>query len=357
MIKKVSWLAILLILWTTGCGSPESNLKKARDLAADGRYSDAVDLFQKVLANPAGQAWLSSAWLDLAQSQKELGQPSQARVSANNAIQTATSDPDRFAAMLFLADLDIDLKDYDDASKTLYGMSSATEKDPRRIALMTKLAKAKGASPLLLASEFIGLDATRMVVGSVKTVASLDSNVFPYVQRFVPKGKDTKIPSPDGKKMLWRGLASDGYFLFSSDASGKNQRKLKDCKNAFQPSWAPDSDHVIFSSINWKSSKRAIMIYSLSSGKLQKGFESKKGVGSMAAFSTDGSKIAFIYAGDLWMFNANGIGLSKVNLKDQIKHRVKEASLLAWSRDGSQLAYQPTGFKQIFIINFVRRAS
>ena len=55
--------------------------------------------------------------------------------------------------------------------------------------------------------------------------------------------------------------------------------------------------------------------------------------------------------------NANGIGLTKVNLKDVIKQRVKEASLLAWSRDGSQLAYQPMGYKDIFIINFVRRAS
>jgi hypothetical protein len=214
-----------------------------------------------------------------------------------------------------------------------------------------------GAAPLAQASEFLNLDATRMLVGSVAQGKTLDTAVFPYPQRYVEKGKDTKIPSPDGKRMLWRGLASDGYFLYVSDADGKNQKKLKQCKNAYQPSWAPDSKRVIYSSINWKTGKRSLVILDLATGKLSEGFKSSKGVGALAAFSTDGSKIAFVYAGDLWMFNANGIGLTKVNLKDQIKQRVKEAALLAWSRDGSQLAYQPMGFKDIFIITFIRRAS
>jgi tetratricopeptide (TPR) repeat protein len=357
MMKRIPALALLLALWMAGCGSPESNLQKARDLAAQGRYADAVELYQKALANPAGQPWLSSAWLDLARSQKLMGDPAAARISANQALATATTEPARFSAQLFLAELLIGDKDLAGAEKTLNGMDPATEKDPRRMALRTELAKAMGAAPLIQASEFIGLDATRMVVGKVAKTRNIDTTVFPYVQRYVEKGKDTKIPSPDGKKMLWRGLSSDGYFLFISDADGRNQERLKDCKNAFQPSWAPDSKRVIFSSINWKTRSRSLIIFDTSSGKGREGFKSKKGVGAMAAFSTDGSKIAFVYAGDLWMLNSNGIGLSKVNLKDQIKQRVKEASLLAWSRDGSQLAYQPKGYKDIFIINFVRRAS
>jgi tetratricopeptide (TPR) repeat protein len=356
-MKKFSFLILALALLVAGCGSPEKSLKQARELASKGRHAEAVELFHKALKAPQGQPWLSSAWLDLARSEKALGKPAEAKIDALKALDAAQNDPDRAAAALFLAELQAADKDYDGAEKTLARMGPAAEKDPRRLAILNMVAQARGAAPLVLVGEFLNLDATRMVVGKVATVAALDTAAFPYVQRYVEKGKDTKIPSPDGKRMLWRGLASDGYFLYVSDADGKNQKKLKDCKNAFQPAWAPDSKRALFSAIDWKSGKRSLMLYDLESGKKREGFKSKKGVGSMAAFSTDGSKIAFVYSGDLWLLNANGIGLTKVNLKDVIKQNVKEARLLAWSRDGSQLAYQPMGFKDIFIVTFVRRAS
>ena len=60
------------------------------------------------------------------------------------------------------------------------------------------------------------------------------------------------------------------------------------------------------------------------------------------------------------MMNADGIGRTNVSLRDRTKVSmsvsVKEAALLAWSVDGSQLAYQPLGAKGIFIITFVRKA-
>lgn len=357
MKKSIFSVFAALLIFSAGCGSPETSLKKARDLAAKGRYTEAVEIFRKVIKNNKGELWLSSAWLDMAKSEKQLSQIPEAKMSGTSALDTAQNDADRIAAALFLAELQMADKEYSLAEKTLAKMGPAGEKDPRRLAMLSTIAQSRGAAPLVVASEFLNLDATRMVVGKVTRALTLDPKVFPYVQHYVEKGKDTKIPSPDGKKLLWRGLASDGYFLYVSDADGKNQQKLKDCKNAFQPAWAADSKRILFSSINWHSSKRSLMLFDLSTGKKREGFKSKKGVGAMAAFSTDGSKIAFVYMGDLWMLNANGIGLTKVNLKDVIKQRVKEASLLAWSRDGSQLAYQPMGFKDIFIINFVRRAS
>ena len=356
-MKKFSFIALALALFIAGCGSPEKSLKQARELASKSRHAEAVELFHQALKAPKGQPWLSSAWLDLARSEKALGKPAESKIDALKALDSAQNDPDRSAAALFLAELQAADKDYDAAEKTLSRMGPAFEKDPRRLAILNMIAQARGAAPLIQASEFLNLDATRMVVGKVTSAPSIDPAAFPYVQHYVEKGKDTKIPSPDGKRMLWRGLASDGYFLYVSDADGKNQKKLKDCKNAFQPAWAPDSKRVLFSAIDWKSGKRSLMLYDLELAKKREGFKSKKGVGSMAAFSTDGSKIAFVYSGDLWLLNANGIGLTKVNLKDVIKQNVKEARLLAWSRDGSQLAYQPMGFKDIFIVTFVRRAS
>lgn len=358
MKHPIILLITAVAFFAAACGSkPEGMLKKARGLASSNKHAEAAPLFQKAIKGATSEKWLSSAWLDLARSQKQLGRPGDARSSAGSALDTAKNDDDRLAAALFLAELQIAEKDFDGAEKTLANAGPAGTKDPRALALLNQIAQAKGAAPLFQVSEFLNLDATRMVVGNVVKTTALDPATFPYVQRFVNKGKDTKIASPDGKKLLWRGLASDGYFLFVSDSDGKNQQKLKNCKNAYQPAWAPDSKRVLFSAIDWKTKKRSLMIIDLSTLKKREGFKSKKGVGAMAAFSTDGSKIAFVYAGDLWMLNANGIGLTKVNLKEVIKQRVNEASLLAWSRDGSQLAYQPMGYKDIFIINFVRRAS
>src|SRR5580700_9539710 len=99
MPKKISTVFLILAasaLWAfvAGCGSPESRLQKARDLAAAGRHAEAVEIFQKVIAHQKGEAWLSSAWLDLARSQKELGSHPQAKTSAGTALDTARTDPD-----------------------------------------------------------------------------------------------------------------------------------------------------------------------------------------------------------------------------------------------------------------------
>jgi hypothetical protein len=199
------------------------------------------------------------------------------------------------------------------------------------------------------------LDAVRMNVAKIEMVSRLDQARFPYIQRYVSKGKPDKIPSPDSKRLLWRGKSAQGYYLYLSDADGKHSKKIKDCKNAYQPSWGPDSAHVLYTSVNWKTGKRNIVIYDLLARKKREVFGSRKGVGAMAAFSPNGSKIAFTYFDELWMMNSDGIGRTNVSLRDRIKVSVKEAALLAWSVDGSQLAYQPLGARDIFIITFVRK--
>lgn len=208
-------------------------------------------------------------------------------------------------------------------------------------------------------TQILQLDAVRMSVGKVESVSSFDPARFRHIQRYVPKGEDDKITSPDGKQQLWRGKTSQGYYLYLSDFDGprgKHDQKIKDCKNAFQPSWSFDSKRVLYSAINWKNGKRSLVIYDLETKKKREVFSSRKGVGAMAAFSPDGSKIVFTYFDELWMMNSDGIGRTNVNLRECIKIPVKEASLLAWSADGSQLAYQPLGAREIYIITFVRKA-
>lgn len=347
--------ACLGLIFMAGCGSPESSFKKAKDEAAKGEHAKAVELFQKALAGSKDQAWVSPCHLGLARSQKALSKPAEAVGSAKSAVALAKNDKDKIEAVLYLAELLSGDKKYDEAEKAIKDLGKLGMADPRRKAILTQIARAKGAAPLAEASEFLGLDAVQMSVGKVDIMSALDKNEFPYLHLYVEKGGAEKIPSPDGTRLMWRGKSAEGYFLYVSGADGKNPEKLKPCKNAYQPSWAPDSRRILFSAMDYKTKKRRLMTYDLVSKKSKEAFSSKKGVGALAAFSPDGSKIAFIYFSELWMMNANGIGRTNVNLRDQIKEPVKEAKLLAWSKDGSRLAYQPLGKDKIFVINFVHK--
>ena len=77
------------------------------------------------------------------------------------------------------------------------------------------------------------------------------------------------------------------------------------------------------------------------SGKARRAFNASKKVGPLASWSPDGSKIVFTYFDELWIMNASGIGRGLLNLGGRMKMNVEDAGLIAWSLDGSRLAYAP----------------
>src|SRR5262245_55550210 len=131
MKRFLTFFAIAAALFVNGCGNPESSLKKARDLAARGRHAEAVESFQAALKKPAGQPWISSAWLDLARSQKQLGKSGEAKAAAGTALDTAQNDGDRAAAALFLAELQLADREFSAAASTLGRGGPLAQKDPR----------------------------------------------------------------------------------------------------------------------------------------------------------------------------------------------------------------------------------
>jgi Tol biopolymer transport system component len=184
------------------------------------------------------------------------------------------------------------------------------------------------------------LNAMRVDIAAVSPAQSLDPAAFPLQVEFQDPRKTVKVRSPDGKKMVWRGLeAGKGYYLFIADADGSNPRRLDACKNGYQPVWSPDSKRILYSAMDWKIEERNLFIYDLAANSAKRAFNASKKVGPLASWSPDGSKIVFTYFDELWITNASGIGRSMLNLSRRTQTAVSDARLFAWSADGSRLAY------------------
>ena len=74
-------------------------------------------------------------------------------------------------------------------------------------------------------------DAVRLAIKDVTKITAFDPVEFPYQTKFVysSEKKVVKVPSPDGKRKVWREKMPDGYYLRLQDQKGKTET-LKDCK-------------------------------------------------------------------------------------------------------------------------------
>jgi hypothetical protein len=205
------------------------------------------------------------------------------------------------------------------------------------------------------------LDAVRFGVQSVSTAPSLDAAAYPLITRFQDPRQVVKVTSPDGKWQVWRSLDKGGYFLHLSKADGKDERRLEAAKNGYQPSFSPDSRRILYTAMNWATEERGLYVYEIATDKKQRCFTAKPklpehdGLGGLAAWSADGSKIIFTYIDDLWMMNANGIGRSLMNLAEPLKKPVTEAAVLAWNKAGDGLVYQARGEATFHIVKLTNR--
>ena len=214
-------------------------------------------------------------------------------------------------------------------------------------------ATAKAAAPRAasMSPKDIGLlDAVRLGVGKVEKAAGLNKAAFPDITSYQDPRKVVKVASPDGKKLVWRGLDKKGYCLFLSDANGKGEKRLDACHNGFQPTWSPDGKKILFRAMDWRIEAFNLFLYDMATAKVQRAFNAKKKVGALASFSPDGKKILFNYFDDLWLMNTNGIGRSLLNVSGKIEKAIGDAEQIAWSKDGSAFCYQMRGDSTVYVV-------
>jgi len=357
-------------LLLASCGkSPQKWFDAAKAREAQGDPQGAVDAFDKALAQPGD--WKREAQLLRARSLMELSRfsdaekgaedaalglaPADARPARVLALQAcaAAGDVAEGRALLGLLGGTAALADPDVASAAAkLGLAPLAAFAGSGTAAVAPGAAAPKAAGSRGAFRMADTDAVRLGIARVDRVEAADPSEFPLRIAFQDPRLTVKVPSPDGRHLVWRGKDKKGYWLFTSQADGSGERKLTACKNGFQPVWSPDSKHILYSAMDWRLEERNLFIYDVAAGKSRRAFNARRKVGALASWSPDGSKIVFSYYDDLWVMNADGIGRSLLNLASRVGKPVDEATLIAWSRDGNRLAYQMRGDTTVYAVEF-----
>jgi hypothetical protein len=341
--------AAAFLLLAACAKSPDQQLSSARSQAKAGKHDKAVSIYDKLLEAPGSHA--AVAQLERAQSLYALKQYAEAARGALAAAQgqgPVAAKPARVLALQALSMAD----DKVEGAKVLALLGPDAMSDPavaeaaKRLGLgapAPAAAAASGAAPKSGRKlDLAHTNALHVDISAVMEAASADPSTYSVRVAFQDPKQVVKVPSPDGKQLVWRALdQGKGYYLWLSGADGKDPKRLDACKNGFQPVWSPDGKRILFSAMDWRTEERNLFIYDLAKGKSRRAFNASKKVGPLAAWSPDGSKIVFTYFDELWIMNANGIGRGLLNLGGRMKMNVEDAGLFAWSQDGSRLAYAP----------------
>lgn len=355
--------ATLGLLLLAACGkSPAQWLEAGKTHAQSGKHEAAVHDFDKALEQPSPLA--RAAQFEKAKSLLALQQWDEAArsalASAQGQVPTAAY-PAKVIALQAMAGAGNSVE----GERVMAQLGPAAWDDPAVAEAATKLGLARPGDPAAAPPaaghkrrpfDITKLNAIQIDIAAVNVADSVDPALFPKRTVFQDPRLVVKVPSPDGKRLVWRGLEKKkGYYLYLSDADGRNPERLDRCKNGYQPVWSPDGKRILYSAMDWKIQERNLFIYDVATKKERRAFTAKSKVGPLASWSPDGSKIVFTYFNELWIMNANGIGRGLLNLGGRMKMDVVDAGLIAWSADGSHLAYQGRHDPKAYLIDLTSK--
>jgi tetratricopeptide (TPR) repeat protein len=358
-LSSIHLVLALIALGLSACGkSPQQWVDYGKARASQGEHQRAVAAFDKALAKPG--PWASAAQLERARSLFALRRWPDAERSAEkaaNGLDAAAARPALVLALQACAE-----GDDRPAGKSVLGRlgTDAALKDPAVMAAAVKLGLAGAIEPAATVKAAMGqpagvkaavlppsknkvpvsqLDAVRIGIGAVGQTDAPGPE-FDQAAQFQDPREVVKVRSPDGHWLVWRALDKSGYWLYLQSAQGGRASKLAAGKNGYQPVWSPDSEHILFSAMDWQTEERNLFILDLATRQARRAFKAAHKVGPLAGWSPDGRKIVFIYAGNLWVMNASGIGRVLLDVAGRIGKPVDDAALIGFSRDGQRIVYR-----------------
>jgi tetratricopeptide (TPR) repeat protein len=354
-LKLLTALPLLLAL--SACGkTPQDWMTQGQTDARQGDSQAALQDYDQALASQG--PWQATALFLKAKALMDLQRWDEAARCALDSAKSAGPSEARAALVLALQAWS-KAGDSVEGAKAFALLGDAKEaiKDPEVAAAAEALGLVQGGAAMPdLTQKAAGFnmaqtDAVRLAIARVSTATALDPRQFPLRTDFQDPLDIVKVPSPDGHFTVWRGQDSLGYWLYLFEAATGRTRKLTVCKNGYQPVWSPDSKRILYSAMDWRMEERNLFIYDISTGLSRRAFNARRKVGALASWSPDGSKIVFTYFDDLWIMNSDGIGRSLLNLSSRLAGRpVLAADLIAWSRDGTSLAYRMRGEQTIYLL-------
>jgi Tol biopolymer transport system component len=159
--------------------------------------------------------------------------------------------------------------------------------------------------------------------------------------------------SPDGRRIAFAGLGSNGFAIYLMNAAGTGVTLLVDRAFSAVPVWSPDGTRIAFRSLNdgpFGQVGRIFVINVDGTGLRQLSpddpdpnqfFYFDEG----PTWSPDGSKVAFTRTGALTVINVDGTGMITLPTP-------AGANYPSWSRDGTRIAYSALfGSEDIFVSN------
>ncbi|HVM32819.1 MAG TPA: hypothetical protein VMU88_06775 [bacterium] len=148
-----------------------------------------------------------------------------------------------------------------------------------------------------------------------------------------------RVVSPNGDWVVSRKQAGKSYYLYLAKEdlkSGKLVFKIvPHTSGANLPAWSPDEGALVY--LRQTGGVRRLEKMDLRTQKASTVFHSDDAsLGLYPVFHPSGSKIAFVYGGNVWLVNADGTDKSLLKTNERLDYTAH----LTWSADGTLLRCQ-----------------
>ena len=154
-----------------------------------------------------------------------------------------------------------------------------------------------------------------------------------------------RVPSPLGDFVVSRKQVGKSYYLYLAKTDPKSEKLtfkiIPHTSGANLPNWSPDEAGLVY--LRSIGGGRRLERMDLKTGKSQTIFHSDDAsLGLYPVYHPSGSKIAFVYDGNVWLVNGDGTDKTLLKTNEKLDYTAH----LTWSGDGTLLRCQMDGKKQ-----------
>lgn len=323
--------------------APKIYYRIAKNCELESNYTDAIKFYEKVLSECPGSDEELHSLLDLAVLYRDKLKNMSAAFDYNqkafnkymdniqirDAIQSLLEAQYQTANALFLK------KNYKQAGETA---ARIFQTYPSSFILPDARAKVESLIDRTRRAEAISKSSVELIVLRNETPFNKS-----FEGDFALDDPNQKIiSSPDGNSLVSRKQAPNGInYLYLAKSPTKDDKVLfklvSQTFGANHPSWSPNSQELVYT-------RQARGLRKLEKTNIKKlitqtlFFTKSNNLGLNPTYHPAGNKIAYIYEGEVWLINADGIYKSGLKTNQKLDY----TAALTWSTDGTMIRCRQT---------------